>query len=80
MWCVRAVEKERSEMDNYLISVGTITYAIKGRDLLRDLGFKANITRKTGASGAAGCGYSIRIEGDLDKAMDALIKAGIKVQ
>ena len=66
-------------MDSYSIAVGTITYAIKGRDLLRDLGMKANITRKTGQNGSAGCGYSIIVRGNIDDAKITLENAAIKI-
>lgn len=66
-------------MESYSIAVGTITYAIKGRDLLRDLGIRAHLTRKTGHNGSAGCGYSIVISGNLERAKNALEGAGIKI-
>lgn len=66
-------------MERYSIAVGTITYAIKGRDLLRDLGISAHLTRKMSQNGNAGCGYSIVIEGNLTKSKSALEDAGIKI-
>lgn len=66
-------------MERYSIAVGTITYAIKGRDMLRDMGISAHLTRKTGHSGSAGCGYSIVIDGNLTKSKNALEGAGIKI-
>ena len=46
-------------MKRYIITTGTVTYAIKGRDLLRRKGFNVKIERITSGKGSAGCGYSI---------------------
>ena len=32
-------------MKGYLITTGTVTYALKGRDILRKKGFKASVDR-----------------------------------
>ena len=66
-------------MESYSIAVGTITFAIKGRDLLRDLGLRAHLTRRISQNGNAGCGYSIVIQGNISKAKSALENAGIKI-
>ncbi|MGN1320157.1 MAG: DUF3343 domain-containing protein [Acutalibacteraceae bacterium] len=66
-------------MQRHTISVGSITYAIKGRDLLRKLGFKAHIERKTNMNGNVGCGYVIIAEGNLDKILNGLTNSGINV-
>ncbi len=66
-------------MTKYIISVGTVTYAIKGRDLLRKMGYKVGIERITSGSGIAGCGHSIVLSGDLGDAENILRNAGIKI-
>ena len=48
-------------MKGYIITTGTVTYAIKGSDLLRKKGINAKIQRITSVKGSAGCGYSIII-------------------
>ena len=63
-------------MKETIIATGTITYAIKGRDLLRRAGFSAKIARDFGGSG---CGYGIAIIGDANRAVELLNKAGIKL-
>lgn len=63
-------------MKNTIIATGTVTYAIKGRDLLKRAGFSARIARDFGGSG---CGYGISVQGDAHKALELLYKAGIKV-
>ncbi len=59
-------------------NTGSITYAIKGRDLLRKKGFKARIEKITSGKGG-GCGYTIVAEGDGAVAGELLRKAGIKI-
>ena len=65
-------------MKKYVITTGTVTYAIKGRDLLRKHGYNVKIERI--ASGASsGCGYSIILNGELEEAESILRNAGIKI-
>ena len=67
-------------MNNPLIMVGSVTYAIKGRDLLRRMGYRASMERTPAHLNRVGCGYSITVE-DLDaiKASRILEENGIKV-
>ncbi len=65
-------------MKKYAVQTGTVTYAIKGRDLLRRNGFRAGIERGT-SSKNSGCGYSVVVEGDIDTALSLLKDAGIKI-
>lgn len=65
-------------MKRYLIQTGTVTYAIKGRDLLRRKGIKAKIERKTTA-GAQGCGYAIVVDGDIVEVQKILRENGVKI-
>lgn len=66
-------------MERNIISIGTVTYALKGRDLLRKLGFKAYVQRNSSDIGKYGCGYSIVAVGDIDKIADALTENGIRI-
>lgn len=67
-------------MKRYILSVGSMTYALKGRDLLRKLGFKATVERRSKDIGTYGCGYAIVINDDnIDRAISALKNAGIKI-
>lgn len=66
-------------MQRHIISVSSITYAIKGRDLLRKQGFRAYIERKTNSNGNTGCGYVIVADGDRQKISDALMNSGVKI-
>lgn len=66
-------------MQRHIISVGSVTYAIKGRDLLRKSGIRAYIERKTNTNGSVGCGYVIIAEGNREKVIGILTDAGIKI-
>ena len=48
------------------IKVGSVTYAMKARDLLQKNGYKAYLTRNPHPSEDEGCGYVIYVM-DLDK-------------
>ncbi len=66
-------------VQTYNIATGTITYAIKGRDILRSKGYKARIERRNSDLGTLGCGYSIIATGDIGQ-MESLLKtSGIKI-
>lgn len=66
-------------MSNHLILVSSITYAIKGRDLLRSHGYKAYIEKTPGKLDTHGCGYSIVTAVDPARLLSLLQQAGIKV-
>ncbi len=63
-------------MNQYVISTGTVTYAIKGRDLLKRKGYPAKVVRN---SSSAGCGYGIVFSGDKNDAERLLRAAGVKI-
>lgn len=62
-----------------VITTGTVTYAIKGRDVLRRNGYTAKIERKSSPSGSAGCGYTVVTSGEKQKILDILNNAGVKI-
>ncbi len=66
-------------MGTNLIMVNSITYAIKGRDLLRSKGYKAYIEKTPGKLDSHGCGYSIVVYVAADEVIDILKQADIKV-
>ena len=66
-------------MQRHIISVSSITYAIKGRDFLRKKGIKAYVERKTTDSGSIGCGYVIVATGNLKIIIETLKNIGIKI-
>ena len=66
-------------MKRYTITTGTVTYAIKGKDILKRNGFKARVERIMSGKGSSGCGYSIIIDNDIENALALLKNAGIKI-
>ena len=66
-------------MEKYEIMVGTVTYALKSRDLLRSKGYKAYIERKAKNIGKYGCGYSVVITDNIDRAVSILTDNGIRI-
>ncbi len=61
-----------------MVVTGTVTYAVKGRDLLRRQGYKAAIERVT-AGERIGCGYGILTFGDPEKTKEALERGRVKI-
>ena len=62
-----------------VITTGTITYAIKGRDILRRNGYKAYVERITEGRGSTGCGYSVIVKSTENEPEYILRRAGIKI-
>lgn len=66
-------------MKGYMIVTGTITYALRGRDILRKKGLVASVERNLNGSNRYGCGYGIAVHGDIDSAVRILKENNIKV-
>lgn len=64
--------------EKILVITGTVTYAVKGRDLLRRQGYKASIERVT-AGERIGCGYGILTFGEPKKIKEALESGKVKI-
>lgn len=64
-------------MQSYLILTETVTYAIKGRDLLRKRGIRAKVEKMN--SGKRGCSYAVAVNGNTDEALKILKNNGIRV-
>ncbi len=62
------------------IKVGSVTYAIKGRDILRNKGYRAFLTRNPSPSGDEGCGYVIYVNNADDTCINILTKNNIKIK
>ena len=65
-------------MKRYNVITGTITYAIKGRDVLRRNGFRAELMRTVNAAGNVGCGYGIATNCDEETIIELFNRYGIK--
>lgn len=62
-----------------LIMVSSVTYAIKGKELLNDYGIRASVERTPRKSSKQGCGYSLYVPQRTDEAENILRENGIKV-
>lgn len=61
------------------IKVGSVTIAMKGRELLQKNGYKAYLTRNPNPSGDDGCGYVIYVVNINNRCFEILRRGGIKV-
>ena len=66
-------------MKKILLMVSSVTYAMKGKELLRRKGFKAYIERIPRGLQKSGCWYCIYVNENTDAAEKILIEAGIRV-
>ncbi len=66
-------------MDKPLIMVSSVTYAMQGKELLRQYGIKSEIERTPKNMLRQGCGYSLRVLQRADEAEMILRDNGIKV-
>lgn len=68
-------------MKRYVITVGSVTQAIKARDLLRKNGFKVEARKQVGNTEDTGCAYAVILESnDVYSATKILRQAGIKIK
>ncbi len=65
-------------MKRYVVITGTITYAIKGRDVLRRFGYRAQMTRTVRAENNIGCGYGIITNCDPEHVKQLFEEYGIR--
>lgn len=63
-----------------ILVVSSITYAYKARDLLFNAGIKCYIDRIPSHLRHSGCGYGVRVTGEIQQVMSLLQKAGIHVK
>ncbi len=67
-------------MEKKGIKVGSVTYAMKGRDLLQKHGYKAYLTRNPHPEDDEGCGYVIYINNIDKRCFNILKRNGIQVK
>ena len=65
-------------MEKNIFITGTVTYAVKGREILRKNGIKAYAQRSFDAD-RIGCGYGIVAVGNVQNILSILGNAGIKI-
>lgn len=66
-------------MGKPMIVVGSVTYAMKGRDILARYGIHSSVERIYRSTNGHGCGYSIYVPQRTDEAERILRQAGISV-
>ncbi len=67
-------------MDKNLIIVGSITYAMKSKEILSSNGILSYIEKITDSIPDAGCGYALNVPHDFDSAYNILKKSGMKIR
>ncbi len=77
-YCRKNLQEVRN-MDRTLLILNSITYAMKGRDILRAKKIKAEIKRVSKRETLHGCGYGLLIYGNAERAKEILRDTHIKV-
>ena len=63
-----------------IYDVSSITNAMRGKSMLERNGIHAMVSRTIDKNGNNGCGYSIIILGDFERAERLLASAGIRIR
>lgn len=66
-------------MERPLLAMSSITSAMKAKDILFNNGIKSNVERTPKTQRNKGCGYSLYVPKDIDKAKKILSENGIKI-
>lgn len=66
-------------MGNHYIFVGSVTNAMRGKQLLEEQGIRAYLQRASRPTDGDGCGYSLLVTGGIEKAVGILQKRGVRV-
>ena len=64
-------------MKQYVLVMGSITHAMRGRDLLRAKGYQAYMQRSSGQIDRLGCSYSLQVKGELEDIQRVLEQGGL---
>lgn len=67
------------KIGEYLIFTGTVTNALKGRDILRKNKIEAFVKKVANAQNTLGCGYAIVVKNNINKAENLLINNEVKI-
>ncbi|HEX3016351.1 MAG TPA: putative Se/S carrier-like protein [Caproicibacter sp.] len=66
-------------MGKPMIVVGSVTYAMKGRDILARYGINSSVERVSRGTNGHGCGYGIYVPQRTDEAERILRNSGVPV-
>lgn len=71
--------KRGDNLSKYYIKIGSVTHAMKGRDILNSEGYRALVRRNSNPGKKDGCGYAIYLDGDLENAVSVLKSRNVNV-
>ncbi|MBE6739667.1 MAG: DUF3343 domain-containing protein [Ruminococcaceae bacterium] len=66
-------------MKRYVVATGTVTHAIKGREILKKRGIAAETERMKYGTENYGCGYGIVTGGNIEEIERILKKENVKI-
>lgn len=66
-------------MGRPMIAIGSITFAMKGQEILKRSGIRSSVERVYRNNGGKGCGYGLLVPKRTDEAVVMLQQAGIPV-
>ena len=70
---------ERKNSSDNMISMRSLTQALRARDVLRENGIRSTLVRTPGGAANDGCGYSLLIHDNLGRArsiISSLLRSG----
>ena len=68
-----------NKKETVILAVGSVTNAMRGRDLLAQNGITAHVGRAR-PNEVNGCGYTLTVTGDAERARRLLQAAGIRIR
>ncbi|MEG1887258.1 MAG: putative Se/S carrier-like protein [Oscillospiraceae bacterium] len=66
-------------MKTYFIVTGSVTYALRGRDVLKNAGYRVKTERISNKYANSGCGHGIVVSGNIEQILMLLKSKSIKV-
>lgn len=67
-------------MKEFFIATGTVTYALRAKDILEENGYRANVKKWNDKSGRYGCGYGVLLKAEsVEKIKELLSRNGIRI-
>ena len=67
-------------MKEIFVVTGTVTYAMRAKEILAKNGFSADVKKWNDRSGKYGCGYGVKLrKTDTDVIKELLLKNGVKI-
>lgn len=66
-------------MNKLIIKVGSVTFALKAKDILQNRGIRAQIKKTSNPSKGEGCGYSVVVPDATESVIGILRLSGIEI-